>query len=93
MQRMIWTSGATAPGMNAAVRGRLRAALARGWEVDAAQRLNRLLANTMEPLQARCRRIIQPAAPCSPRAQSGIRRSRANKALSKLRRRGIRLWS
>jgi 6-phosphofructokinase 1 len=50
----VLTSGGDAPGMNAALRAVARAALARGWEVCGVRNgYAGLLAETIEPLQAR----------------------------------------
>jgi 6-phosphofructokinase 1 len=50
----VLTSGGDAPGMNAAVRAVTRGALAKGWEVFGVRNgYAGLLADTMEPLQAR----------------------------------------
>ncbi len=50
----VLTSGGDAPGMNAALRAVTRAALARGWEVAGVRNgYAGLLADTIEPLQAR----------------------------------------
>jgi 6-phosphofructokinase 1 len=50
----VLTSGGDAPGMNAAVRAVTRAALAKGWEVFGVRNgYAGLLANTLQPLQAR----------------------------------------
>jgi 6-phosphofructokinase 1 len=50
----VLTSGGDAPGMNAAVRAVTRAALGRGWEVFGVRNgYAGLLADTIEPLQAR----------------------------------------
>ncbi len=55
MKRLaVLTSGGDAPGMNAALRAVTRAALARGWEVAGVRNgYAGLLADTIEPLQAR----------------------------------------
>lgn len=55
MKRLaVLTSGGDAPGMNAAVRAVARAALAKGWEVSGVRNgYAGLLADTIEPLQAR----------------------------------------
>ena len=50
----VLTSGGDAPGMNAAVRAVTRGALAKGWDVFGVRNgYAGLLANTLEPLQAR----------------------------------------
>ena len=50
----VLTSGGDAPGMNAAVRAVVRGALAKGWEVFGVRNgYAGLLANTLDPLQAR----------------------------------------
>lgn len=50
----VLTSGGDAPGMNAAVRAVTRGALAKGWEVFGVRNgYAGLLANTLDPLQAR----------------------------------------
>lgn len=87
------TSGGDAPGMNAAVRAVTRGGLAKGWEVFAVRNgYAGLLADTMEPLQARnVGGIVQNGGTVlgSARCPEFAEPAGRAKALANLRRHGI----
>src|SRR5215210_3399822 len=93
MRVAILTSGGDAPGMNAAVRAVTRGALAKGWEAFGVRNgYPGLLADTLEPLQARdVGGIIQTGGTVlgSARCPEFAEPAGRAKALSNLKRRGI----